>query len=262
MIALAAGLLLAAASNTTTRVPGTSIRFGLPLATLEARGFRQPGAIAGLTLTGPCRFFGVPSEATLHFEDSLLIRAEFDAPASDYESRYIEDQLRREGYHRGCRTLSDAERDCDWIGKAKLTLLIKENTLHAIADTVVPVAPTAPVAIVAAAAPEPAPAPTLPDTLTVATSPLQSRYAHTTALKEAAPIYPDAARRAGIQGRVWTMALVDTHGEVITVVVVKGIPELNDAAVRAIVTWRFPPRNVEGTPRPYWVEVPVLFRLH
>lgn len=263
MIALAVGLLLAAGSDTMTLVPGTSLRFRLPLTALEARGFRQPGAIAGVTLTGPCRFFGLPSEATLHFEDSLLVRAEFDATASDYEARYVEDQLRRQGYRRGCRTLSDTERDCDWIGRTRLTLVMREGAIHAVADKAVPMAPVTQVAIAPVAEPDTAAAtPAQADTLTVARSPLQSRFAHTTAIEEAAPVYPEAARRARIQGRVWTMALVDTRGKIITVVVVKGISELNDAAVHAVRQYRFAPRIVEGKPRPYWVEVPVLFGLH
>jgi TonB family protein len=260
VIALAAGLLLAAASDTTTLVPGTSLRFGLPLTTLEARGFRQPGAIAGVTLSGPCRFFGIPSEATLHFEDSLLVRAEFDATASDYEARYVEDQLRRHGYRRGCRTLSDGMRDCDWTGRTRLTLLVREGTIHAVADTAEKVAVASP-----PSPREPVPPPVHaapPETLSFVSWPNPDSVAASLTTFQCAVDYPARAREENLQGRVRVRALVDEKGAVVRTTLVNSIPLLDDAAVKSVSCRRFKPLEQVGRPVLYWVEVHVRYTLH
>jgi protein TonB len=80
--------------------------------------------------------------------------------------------------------------------------------------------------------------------------------------------YPEAARKAGIQGRVWVFALVDTSGRVIEAQLERGIPELNAAALECVRRWRFAARS-SAEPSPefhgpvsYWVQVPITFTLH
>lgn len=77
-----------------------------------------------------------------------------------------------------------------------------------------------------------------------------------------APVYPEAARRAGIQGTVTVQALVGTDGVVRDARVVDGIPALDAAALQAVRQWRFEPARAGGKPVAVWVSVPVRFSLH
>ena len=49
-------------------------------------------------------------------------------------------------------------------------------------------------------------------------------------VKKVAPHYPEAARRAGIQGSVLVQAHIDTNGDVVNLRVVSGDPALAPAA--------------------------------
>jgi TonB family protein len=79
------------------------------------------------------------------------------------------------------------------------------------------------------------------------------------AVTKVAPIYPEAARAAGIEGQVMVQAFVGKDGLVKDVRVVKSIPQLDDAAVTAVRQWRFKPALSEGAPAEVWVAVPVQF---
>jgi periplasmic protein TonB len=74
-----------------------------------------------------------------------------------------------------------------------------------------------------------------------------------------APAYPARARDAGVQGRIWVRALVDTNGAVMTAQVVRSIPELDSAAVAVARRCRFRPYEAQGAPVRFRVEIPVLF---
>lgn len=82
------------------------------------------------------------------------------------------------------------------------------------------------------------------------------------ALERPAPAYPDEARRAGIEGTVTVQALVDREGVVRDARVVRGIPPLDEAALRAVRQWRFRPAKSNGRPIAVWVAVPIRFSLH
>jgi TonB family protein len=64
------------------------------------------------------------------------------------------------------------------------------------------------------------------------------------------PIYPDSARQAGLQGEVVLQIIVDEHGYVTAAEVVRATPPgiFEDAALRAILQWRFEPARAEGKP--------------
>jgi len=79
---------------------------------------------------------------------------------------------------------------------------------------------------------------------------------------ETAPVYPDSARDAGIQGTVVVMALVLVDGTVTETRVVKSIPALDGAAVDAVKRLRFKPGTAQGKPVTVWVAVPVRFKLN
>lgn len=77
-----------------------------------------------------------------------------------------------------------------------------------------------------------------------------------------APVYPDVARSAGAEGTVVVRALVGKDGKVKNVVVVDGIPLLNDAAIACAKTAVFRPAISQQAPVEVWVMMPITFRLH
>jgi protein TonB len=76
-----------------------------------------------------------------------------------------------------------------------------------------------------------------------------------------APVYPDSARAAGIEGTVVVKTLVGSDGRVMRVDVETGVPGLDAAALTAVKQWRFKPATVDGKPRAMTVGVPVKFSL-
>jgi TonB family protein len=114
-----------------------------------------------------------------------------------------------------------------------------------------------------APAPAPLAVPMLPETLAVPTANRPSAYAPARLTGEARePVYPPAALEAGIQGRVWVIALADTDGRVMDASVLHGVPELNDASLEAVRQWRFVPRTLQGIPCRFRVLAPVAFTIH
>ena len=76
------------------------------------------------------------------------------------------------------------------------------------------------------------------------------------------PVYPDSARRAGLEGTVWLKALVDTDGMVKKAVVVRSDNRIfDDAARQALLQWRFIPAILHGKFVRVWAMVPFHFKL-
>ena len=75
------------------------------------------------------------------------------------------------------------------------------------------------------------------------------------------PDYPDAARRAHIQGSVTLETLIGANGRVQQVSPVSGNPQLADAAVNAVRQWRYKPFTVDGHKVPIRTQVTVTFML-
>jgi protein TonB len=80
-------------------------------------------------------------------------------------------------------------------------------------------------------------------------------------LKDAAPIYPDIAVRANIQGSVILECTVSPLGRVTGVKVLRGVPLLNAAAIEATKLWEYTPTLRDGVPVPVIFTVTVTFRL-
>lgn len=75
-------------------------------------------------------------------------------------------------------------------------------------------------------------------------------------------VYPELARRAGVQGKVYIRAYVDENGNVTSAEVVKGIGGgCDEAALDAILNTKFTPGKQRGKPIKVQVTVPVLFKL-
>lgn len=74
--------------------------------------------------------------------------------------------------------------------------------------------------------------------------------------------YPEIAKRAGIEGKVFVRAYVDETGTVVNAEVVKGIGGgCDEAALDAILKTKFTPGKQRGKAIKVQVTVPVLFRL-
>ena len=73
------------------------------------------------------------------------------------------------------------------------------------------------------------------------------------------PEYPEAARRAHIQGSVVLETLINANGRVQQVSAVSGNPDLADAAMAAVRQWRYKPFTVDGKKVPIRTQVNVTF---
>jgi TonB family protein len=71
------------------------------------------------------------------------------------------------------------------------------------------------------------------------------------------PIYPEEAIKKGIQGIVRMDVTINTAGEVIETVLLKGNPILGRSAVEAIKCWKYEPLMVDG--KPAKVTFPVMY---
>jgi len=76
------------------------------------------------------------------------------------------------------------------------------------------------------------------------------------------PKYPELARKAGIEGVVYVLAIVGPDGKVRSATVVKSDnPIFNDAAVEAVMQFEFSPAIQQDRPVACKVMVPVRFQL-
>lgn len=81
------------------------------------------------------------------------------------------------------------------------------------------------------------------------------------ALTKVPPDYPPEAREAKVEGTVLVQALVGKDGRIRDTKIVRSIPELDEAAMRAVRQWVFKPAMADGKPVAVWVAVPVRFSL-
>ncbi|MGB9772439.1 MAG: TonB family protein [Bacteroidota bacterium] len=82
-------------------------------------------------------------------------------------------------------------------------------------------------------------------------------------VKLARPVYPDIARRVGVQGMVYVRVLVDEHGKPIKAMVLKSDAEvLNSAAIDAAMRSEFTPGIMNNGPVKAWVTIPFKFTIN
>lgn len=76
------------------------------------------------------------------------------------------------------------------------------------------------------------------------------------------PRYPPIARKARVQGVVIIQAVIDRHGSVAGLKVLKGLPMgLDDEALRAMATWLFEPATLYDQPVAVFYNLTMNFRL-
>ena len=80
-------------------------------------------------------------------------------------------------------------------------------------------------------------------------------------VKQVDPIYPEEARKAGVEGVVIMEATTDLYGRVAGVKVLRSIPALDQAAMDAVKQWVYEPMVVDGKPQEVTFTVTVRFML-
>jgi TonB family protein len=75
------------------------------------------------------------------------------------------------------------------------------------------------------------------------------------------PVFPEEAKKAGIEGQVVVTAVTDVFGSVAEAKAVKGPKALHEAAVNAIKQWVYEPYLLDGVPKPVKFTVVVRFNL-
>ena len=80
-------------------------------------------------------------------------------------------------------------------------------------------------------------------------------------VKRVNPVYPELAKKAGIEGTVVVKALVNTKGDVEQVEVIKSHPLLDDAAIAAAKQFKFKPGKQRDKFVKVWMSIPFNFRL-
>lgn len=74
--------------------------------------------------------------------------------------------------------------------------------------------------------------------------------------------YPEIAKRAGIEGNVYVLALIDENGEVANARIIKGIGGgCDEAALNAVKAVKFIPGKKDGKPVKVQVSIPIAFKL-
>ena len=80
-------------------------------------------------------------------------------------------------------------------------------------------------------------------------------------IKEVAPVYPEIARQAQVEGIVILEAKTNVQGNVIEARVLRSIPILDQAAIDAVKQWKYEPLIVDGKARKVIFTVTVRFML-
>lgn len=80
-------------------------------------------------------------------------------------------------------------------------------------------------------------------------------------IRHVPPVYPVLAQQARIEGLVILEATIGTDGRVTDVRVLKSKPLLEQAAIDAVLQWRFTPTLLNGVPVPILMTVTVNFTL-
>jgi protein TonB len=80
--------------------------------------------------------------------------------------------------------------------------------------------------------------------------------------KQVPPKYPEDAKKQGIQGKVYLKVLIGTDGVPKDARVIKSdAVQLDSAALKSCMQWRFKPATYKGEPVEIWVVIPFNFVL-
>jgi len=105
-----------------------------------------------------------------------------------------------------------------------------------------------------AAPPELPPAPTRTEFFTAYDTPPQ-------VVRQIPPEYPELAKMSELEGVVMVQIGVDEFGNVVEARVLQGTEGLNQAAIDAVMQWKFTPARQRDVPVPVRIVVPIRFTL-
>lgn len=75
-------------------------------------------------------------------------------------------------------------------------------------------------------------------------------------------VYPEIAKRAGVEGKVYVLAFVNESGDVTKAEIIKGLGAgLDEAALSAVKQTKFKPGKQRGKPVKVQVSIPIVFKL-
>jgi protein TonB len=80
-------------------------------------------------------------------------------------------------------------------------------------------------------------------------------------VRDVAPVYPQIAQAARVQGIVILEATIGPEGQVMNARVLRSVPLLDQAALDAVKQWQFTPTLLNGVPVPVVMSVTVSFVL-
>lgn len=80
-------------------------------------------------------------------------------------------------------------------------------------------------------------------------------------IKMVEPVYPEEARKAGVEGTVILEVQTDKTGRVASIKVLRSVPLLDQAAIEAVKQWVYEPMIIDGQPKGVIFTVTVAFRL-
>ena len=74
------------------------------------------------------------------------------------------------------------------------------------------------------------------------------------------PKYPPEAKKKGIKGKVYIKVFINDKGVADDAIILKGIPELNQAAIDAVKKAKYKPARLKGEPVGVWVNLSLNFK--
>lgn len=80
-------------------------------------------------------------------------------------------------------------------------------------------------------------------------------------VRDVAPVYPQIAQAARVQGIVILEAIIGADGQVLNARVLRSVPLLDQAALEAVRQWQFTPTTLNGVPVPVIMSVTVSYVL-
>ena len=80
-------------------------------------------------------------------------------------------------------------------------------------------------------------------------------------IKKVNPIYPEEAKKKGLEGVVILEAETDPFGNIFRTQILRSVPEFDQAAIEAVRQWKYAPAIINGKPRGVIFTVTVSFRL-
>jgi protein TonB len=91
--------------------------------------------------------------------------------------------------------------------------------------------------------------------------PVGGNIRNPTKITDVRPVYPQVAQAAKVSGRVIIEATIGADGRVMNARILKSVPLLDQAALDAVLQWRFTPTRLNGVAIPVIMTVTVNFTL-